>query len=209
MTAFVIRRRHTSPMLGRASGHSARSAFREDPQHLHKELSLVTTNITRILYIEDDPGLARLLQKILQRRGFVIDTAANGEEGIAMLAASPYELLLLDYNMPFMGGMDVLRALAAQDRLLPTIMVTGEGNESIAVEALKRGEAEAGIDEHLVGFLRPNSDRVRGLQRGRGGAEEGESQKAQRAAGARPRAPSQAFNRAGSASARCRGVHGR
>ena len=48
---------------------------------------MTETTLTRILYMEDDPGLARLLQKILQRRGFVIDIATNGEEGLAMLDA--------------------------------------------------------------------------------------------------------------------------
>jgi DNA-binding response OmpR family regulator len=77
--------------------------------------------------MEDNPGLARLLQKILQRRGFVIDIATNGQEGLAMLDASNYDLLLLDYNMPFLGGIEVIRALTAKNSLPPTIMITGEG----------------------------------------------------------------------------------
>jgi two-component system cell cycle sensor histidine kinase/response regulator CckA len=96
-------------------------------------------NIIRILYMEDDPGLARLLQKILQRRGFLVDVASNGEEGLAMAKASSYNLLLVDYNMPFQGGIDVIRTLSLAGSLPPTIMVTGEGNEAVAVEALKMG----------------------------------------------------------------------
>jgi PAS domain S-box-containing protein len=96
----------------------------------------------RILYIEDDPGLARLMQKILQRRGFVVDVASNGEDGLGMLRTAGYDLLLLDYNMPFMGGMDVIRMLSAEGSLVPTIMVTGEGNEAVAVEALKLGASD-------------------------------------------------------------------
>ncbi len=92
--------------------------------------------------MEDDPGLARLLQKILQRRGFIVDVAANGEEGLAMAKASPYDLLLVDYNMPFKGGIDVIRALSSQGDFPPTIMVTGEGNVAVAVEALKMGAAD-------------------------------------------------------------------
>jgi PAS domain S-box-containing protein len=100
------------------------------------------TAVIRILYIEDDPGLARLMQKILQRRGFVVDVAANGEDGLAKLRTAGYNLLLLDYNMPFMGGMDVIRLLTAEGKLVPTIMVTGEGNEAVAVEALKLGASD-------------------------------------------------------------------
>ena len=58
----------------------------------------------RILYMEDDPGLSRLLQKSLQRRGYRVDVASNGEEGMAMLEGAKYNLLLCDYNMPFCGG---------------------------------------------------------------------------------------------------------
>jgi PAS domain S-box-containing protein len=99
-------------------------------------------NVIRILYMEDDPGLARLLQKILQRRGFLVDVASNGEEGLAMAKASSYNLLLVDYNMPFQGGIDVIRTLSLTGSLPPTIMVTGEGNEAVAVEALKMGASD-------------------------------------------------------------------
>lgn len=111
------------------------------------------TTITRILYMEDNPGLARLLQKILQRRGFVIDIATNGQEGLAMLDASNYDLLLLDYNMPFLGGIEVIRALTAKNTLPPTIMVTGEGNEMVAVAALKLGAADYVVKDTEMKFL--------------------------------------------------------
>jgi two-component system cell cycle sensor histidine kinase/response regulator CckA len=103
--------------------------------------------------MEDDPGLARLLQKILQRRGFVIDIATNGEQGLAMLDASQYELLLVDYHMPFLGGIDVIRILSSKNALPPTIMVTGEGNELIAVEALKLGAADYIVKDTDMKYL--------------------------------------------------------
>ncbi|MCK9420419.1 MAG: response regulator [Nitrospirae bacterium] len=114
---------------------------------------MTETILTRILYMEDDPGLARLLQKILQRRGFVIDIATNGEEGLSMLDANHYELLLIDYNMPFLGGIDVIRALSAKNALPPTIMVTGEGNEMVAVEALKLGAADYIVKDTDMKYL--------------------------------------------------------
>lgn len=98
--------------------------------------------LTRILYMEDDPGLARLLQKILERRGFIVHIATNGEDGLAMLETGRYDLLLVDYNMPFLCGIDVIRTLSSKNALPPTIMVTGEGNEVVAVEALKLGAAD-------------------------------------------------------------------
>ncbi len=110
-------------------------------------------NVVRLLYMEDDPGLARLLQKTLNRRGFVVDIAANGEDGLAMINSSRYDLLLIDYNMPFLGGIDVIRTLATKKSLLPTIMVTGEGNELVAVEALKLGVADYIVKDADMKYL--------------------------------------------------------
>ena len=109
---------------------------------------------TRILYMEDDPALSVLLQKSLQRQGFVVDTAANGEEGIAMAGAAPYDVLLVDYNMPFLGGIDVLRTLTWKDTFPPTIIVTGEGNVDIAVEALKLGAADYIVKDVGLKYLK-------------------------------------------------------
>ncbi len=109
--------------------------------------------VTRILYMEDDPALSVLLQKSLQRQGFIVETAANGEEGIAMAGAASYDLLLVDYNMPFLGGIDVLRTLASKGTFPPTIMVTGEGNEEVAVEALKLGAADYVVKDAEMKYL--------------------------------------------------------
>ena len=114
---------------------------------------MADVNVTRILYMEDDPGLSRLLQKSLQRRGYVVDIAADGEEGLRVLAASHYDLLLVDYNMPFLCGIDVIRALCAKNALLPTIMVTGQGNEEVAVEALKLGAADYIVKDVEMKYL--------------------------------------------------------
>ena len=107
----------------------------------------------RILYMEDDPGLTRLLQKSLQRRGYTVDTASDGEEGLRMLDASHYDLLLVDYNMPFLGGLEVMQAMSAKGLQLPTIMVTGQGNEEIAVEALKLGASDYVVKDVELKYL--------------------------------------------------------
>jgi len=107
----------------------------------------------RILYMEDDSGLSRLLQKSLQRRGYSVDTAVDGEVGLLMLGTASYDLLLVDYNMPHLGGLDVIRTLAEAGTLLPTIMVTGQGNEEIAVEALKLGASDYVVKDVDMKYL--------------------------------------------------------
>ncbi len=98
--------------------------------------------VVRILSMEDDPGIARLLQETLERRGFVVDVAPNGEEGLAMLDTARYDLLLVDYNMPLPGGIEKIRTLAAKKMPPPAIIVTGAGNEPAAVETLRPGVSD-------------------------------------------------------------------
>ena len=109
--------------------------------------------ITRILYMEDNPGLSALLQRNLQRRGFLVDTAADGEEGLKMLEANCYDVLLVDYNMPFFGGIDVIRELAGKGMPVPVIMVTGEGNETVAAESLKLGASDYIVKDVEMRYL--------------------------------------------------------
>jgi two-component system cell cycle sensor histidine kinase/response regulator CckA len=109
--------------------------------------------ITRILIMEDDPGLAHLLEKRLQRQGYEVSLAANGEEGLRMARAAAYDLLIVDYNMPFLGGLDVIRTLASTNQLSPAIMVTGEGNEEVAVEAIKLGVADYIVKDVELKYL--------------------------------------------------------
>jgi len=93
----------------------------------------------RILCMEDDPGLARLVQKKLGRAGYIVDLAYDGEEGLDKHATGTYDALIVDQAMPGCDGLEVIRILASQGRLRPTVMVTGAGDERIAVQAMKLG----------------------------------------------------------------------
>ncbi|MFH0825098.1 MAG: response regulator [Pseudomonadota bacterium] len=96
----------------------------------------------RVLYMEDNPGLGRLLQRRLNRLGYDVDTAPDGEIGLAMYNANPYDVLALDQEMPRKTGIEVIRELAARGPLPPTIVVTGAGSEMVAVEAMKMGASD-------------------------------------------------------------------
>ncbi len=103
-----------------------------------------STNL-HILCMEDDRGEARLFQKHLERAGYRVDLAYDGEEGLAMLDAGPYDVVIIDHLMPGCTGLEVLRTLAERGPLPPTVMVTGAGDERTAVEAMKLG-----ADDYLV-----------------------------------------------------------
>ncbi len=107
----------------------------------------------RILYMEDDPGTARLVQKRLEREGYMLDIARDGYEGLTMYAAGHYDLIVIDQNMPGLAGVEVIRMLAAQGSLPPTIMITGAGSEHVAVEAMKSGASDYLIKDIDGGYL--------------------------------------------------------
>ncbi len=107
----------------------------------------------RILYMEDDPAAARLVQKRLRRAGYVVDTARDGEEGLAMYATGSYVLVAVDQNMPGLSGLDVIRILAEQGAMLPVIVITGTGSEQIAVAAMKLGAGDYIVKDVAGGYL--------------------------------------------------------
>ncbi len=99
----------------------------------------------RVLYVEDDAAAARLLQRRLNREGYAVDLAYDGEEGLEKWGTGTYDLLAIDHDMPRKKGLDVIRELVSIGPLPPTIMITGHGNENIAVEAMKLG-----VDDYIM-----------------------------------------------------------
>lgn len=114
---------------------------------------MANSNPVRILYMEDDIGLARLLQKRLKRAGYQVDIASDGAEGLAMFKAGNYDVIAVDHNMPVYDGLEVIRKLASQGRLPPTIMITGAGNEKIAIEAMKLGAGDYIVKDVEGGYI--------------------------------------------------------
>src|SRR4030043_392543 len=114
---------------------------------------MARTEPIHILYVEDDPGLARLVQKKLQRAGDVVDIAFDGEEGLAKFEADSYDLMFVDQNLPVYDGLEVIRILNSKGILPPTIMITGTGDEKVAVEAMKLGAGDYIVKDVGAGYL--------------------------------------------------------
>ena len=96
----------------------------------------------RILYMEDDLGLGRLLQKCLEKEGYAVTLAPDGEQGLALHHDHPFDLLLIDNSLPGSSGLNIIRDLGSQPSPPPMIMVTGTGDEKIAVKAMKLGASD-------------------------------------------------------------------
>lgn len=107
----------------------------------------------RILCMEDDVGQARLLQRRLERLGYRVTIAVNGEEGLALYDPASFDLITVDQHMPIYDGLEVLRRLQARGPLPPIIMVTGTGSETIAVEAMKMGARDYIVKDVEGGYL--------------------------------------------------------
>src|SRR5262245_31410979 len=95
--------------------------------------------VRRVLVVDDDPGINRLVQARLTSRGFEVSSATNGEEALARIGEAPPDLIFLDVAMPGIGGLEVLEQVRAQGLDLAIIMMTAFGSEEVAIEALRRG----------------------------------------------------------------------
>jgi DNA-binding response OmpR family regulator len=98
----------------------------------------------RILVAEDDAPLAKSLHERLQQEQFAVQVVSDGREAQRLAADQPYDLVILDLNLPGVGGLDVLRSIRSKKPELPVLIVTGAG----LVEERVRG-LDAGADDYL------------------------------------------------------------
>jgi PAS domain S-box-containing protein len=92
-----------------------------------------------LLIVDDDRGLLRLAAKALEREGFAVATAASGAEALAWLKAARPDLLVLDLKLQDSDARQILRQLSDLHRLPPFLIITGQGDERVAVEMMKSG----------------------------------------------------------------------
>ena len=125
-------------MMIQVSAHAA-AALTELATDTPAVLPTNAAPVRRILVVDDDPDINRLVRVRLTTRGFTVESATNGEEAVAAIAAAPPDLLFLDISMPGIGGLEVLAELRAQELDLAVIMMTAFGSEAVAIEALRHG----------------------------------------------------------------------
>lgn len=99
----------------------------------------------KVLIVEDDESVARLVYDVLLSEGFEADIASTGEEALAVVATGSYDLLILDIELPSVDGFAVIGQLRAQDDQLPVLMLTGRDTNEDVIRGL-----EAGADDYLT-----------------------------------------------------------
>ncbi len=92
-----------------------------------------------ILIVEDEAKMRRLLELQLGDEGFVAQSAPDAETGLQMLGKQPYDLIVTDFKLPGMSGLEFLQAVRRTDANVPVIIMTAYGTVESAVEAMKAG----------------------------------------------------------------------
>ena len=126
--------------------------------------------MSRLLVVDDDIQMQTALETALRRKGFLVETAANGLEAVRKLEDGEFSAVLTDLRMPGMDGIELLQHIRQTKPSLPVIMLSAFGTVPDAVEAMKSGAmifllkpfSHEALDEILVGL---NGSRARSRPR--------------------------------------------
>jgi two-component system OmpR family response regulator len=99
----------------------------------------------RVLVVEDEVKLAALIRKALREQGMLADVAANGEDALWMAGATPYDVIVLDVNLPGIDGFETCRRLRADDLRTPILMLTARDGVDDRINGL-----DIGADDYVV-----------------------------------------------------------
>jgi signal transduction histidine kinase/FixJ family two-component response regulator len=119
----------------------------------------------RILLVDDEPGIRRVLRISLEEMGYQVDTAANGTEALRIFQQKRAPIVLTDIKMPGMDGIDVLKRIKQENPETEVIVITGHGDMDLAIRSLKN-EASDFItkpvdDAELENALRKSVNNIR------------------------------------------------
>ena len=96
-------------------------------------------NAARVLLIEDDAGIVMTLRRVLTDEGYEVVVETRGDSGLAKAREDDLDLVITDWKLPGLGGLEIVRELHATKPLLPIILITAHGTFETAIEATKSG----------------------------------------------------------------------
>ena len=102
----------------------------------------------KILIVDDSSTMRRIIGNVVQQLGIKkddFDEAADGVEAWGLFQKNKYDVVLTDWNMPNMNGLDLVKHIRSVDKKIPIVMITTEGGKSEVITALK-----AGVNNYIV-----------------------------------------------------------
>ncbi len=104
-----------------------------------KDATLIKNEAGKILIVDDEPSIRKLLFKYLSDKNYAVDTADNGQTALEKLESESFDLVLTDLRMPKMGGRELLQIMSDNFPNIPKIVLTGHGTSEDIILALKTG----------------------------------------------------------------------
>src|SRR4051812_14534440 len=124
--------------------------------------------MAQLLVIEDELVLAKNIARYFERQGHVASVAHDGRLGVDMAQESPPDVVIVDFQLPNLNGLEVIRELRRLDDEMRIVMITGHGSIHLAVEAMKAGSMDlltkplslASLDEVVQRAIKERSGRT-------------------------------------------------
>ena len=100
---------------------------------------MTESDIVRVLVVDDEESMRRFLSILLEKEGYEVTLASNGEEALGKLQEGSFHLLITDLRMPGMSGVELLEKVQADEPNLPVVILTAYASEASAIEAMEKG----------------------------------------------------------------------
>jgi DNA-binding response OmpR family regulator len=94
---------------------------------------------TKILLVDDDPGVREMLGRVLEDQGYLVLPAGNGRDALDLAAATEIDLVLLDLNLPLKNGWDTFEQITTDNPLMPVVIITARPNQILTALAAGAG----------------------------------------------------------------------
>ncbi len=134
MTIYKLSQRGRIP----ASKIGGNWRFRKDllDDWLAKQATVVEGNV---LVVDDDPEIVEMLNEVISRKGFKVVGVGSGEQALEELEKQHFDLIFMDLVLPGMSGVEALSAIKEKDKKAVVVIVTGYGDDPIAMDAMSLG----------------------------------------------------------------------
>lgn len=110
----------------------------------------------RILVVDDDPSISRLITFQLEMQGYLVDVVTDGQEALDAFRAQDYQAVILDLMLPSLDGFQVLQAIRRENETLPVLILSARSRENDVMKGFA-----AGANDYLIKPFRPSELRMR------------------------------------------------